>query len=71
MLAEGADVIDIGGESTRPQGAAPVQAAEERRRVVPVVEAILREHPAAVVSVDTVKADVARAARKDARGLAR
>ena len=62
MLAEGADVVDVGGESTRPQGAIPVDGAVERARVVPVIEAILREHPAAVISVDTVKSEVARAA---------
>lgn len=61
LLAEGADLIDVGGESTRP-GAEPVPAAEEARRVVPVVEAIVREWPHALLSVDTVKADVAAAA---------
>jgi dihydropteroate synthase len=62
MLGEGTDVIDVGGESTRPQGTSNVDAAEERRRVVPVVEAIVARFPDAVVSVDTVKSDVARAA---------
>lgn len=61
MLEEGADLLDVGGESTRP-GASPVAAAEEQSRVVPVIEAILREWPWAVVSVDTVKAEVAAAA---------
>lgn len=61
LLAEGADLIDVGGESTRP-GAAPVPAAEEVARVVPVVEAIVRAWPDALVSVDTVKAEVAAAA---------
>ena len=61
LLAEGADVLDIGGESTRPQGATPVDAAEERRRVVPVVTALRRRHPDAFISVDTVKAEVAEA----------
>jgi dihydropteroate synthase len=60
MLAGGADLIDVGGESTRP-GAAPVDAAEEIRRVVPVIEAIKRELDVRV-SVDTSKAAVARAA---------
>jgi dihydropteroate synthase len=59
MLAEGADLIDVGGESTRP-GAAPVDADEERRRVVPVIEALAGE--GARVSVDTMKASVAEAA---------
>ena len=60
MLGEGADIIDIGGESTRP-GYAPVDAAEEMRRVVPVVEA-LRAVSDAPISVDTTKAAVAEAA---------
>lgn len=60
MLGEGADIIDIGGESTRP-GYAPVDAAEEIRRVVPVVEA-LRAVSGAPISVDTTKAAVAEAA---------
>ncbi len=58
MVAEGADVVDVGGESTRP-GAEPVPAAEERRRVVPVIEALA---PHVRVSVDTRKAAVAEAA---------
>lgn len=62
MVAEGADIIDVGGESTRPQGARPVSAAEERARVVPVVEEIVRRFPQVVVSVDTVKSETAAAA---------
>lgn len=58
MLAEGADLIDIGGESTRP-GAAPVSTGEEIRRVVPVIEAIADRCP---VSIDTRHEAVARAA---------
>ena len=58
MVAEGADVVDVGGESTRP-GAEPVSADEERRRVLPVVEALV---PAVRVSIDTAKASVAEAA---------
>lgn len=61
LLADGADVVDIGGESTRP-GAEPVDAAEERRRVVPVIEAVRAQAPMAVISVDTVKAATAEAA---------
>ena len=61
MLDEGAAIIDVGGESTRP-GAAPVPADEELRRVVPVVEAILARRPECLISVDTAKAAVARAA---------
>ncbi|MEX2588168.1 MAG: dihydropteroate synthase [Actinomycetota bacterium] len=60
MLAEGADIIDIGGESSRP-GAAEVPLEEELNRVIPVVEAIAAR-TGAVVSIDTTKADVARAA---------
>ncbi|WP_417493116.1 dihydropteroate synthase [Maricaulis sp.] len=60
MLKNGADVIDIGGESTRP-GAQPVDAAEEMRRVIPVIKT-LREQTAARISIDTCKPDVARAA---------
>ena len=59
MLAEGADLVDIGGESTRP-GAAPVDEAEELRRVLPAVEAAVAA--GAVVSVDTAKGTVARQA---------
>jgi len=63
MLEEGAAIIDIGGESTRP-GAQPVSAQEEMDRVLPVIEAVLRERPEAVVSVDTYKAETARAAMR-------
>jgi dihydropteroate synthase len=58
MISEGAAIIDVGGESTRP-GAVPVSEEEELRRVVPVVEALAGE---AQVSIDTRKAVVARAA---------
>jgi dihydropteroate synthase len=61
LLADGADIIDIGGESSRP-GALPVQDDEERDRVCPVIERILREVPHAFISVDTVKSSVARSA---------
>ncbi|MBA3998975.1 dihydropteroate synthase [Brevundimonas sp.] len=61
LLDQGADVLDIGGESTRP-GADPVNGLEEIVRVVPVVEAIRAERPDAVISIDTMKPDVARAA---------
>jgi dihydropteroate synthase len=60
LLADGADVIDVGGESTRP-GATPVSAEEEIRRVVPVISEIVRSTNAAI-SIDTVKSEVARAA---------
>ena len=58
MIAEGAHVVDVGGESTRP-GATPVDAGEEMRRVLPVIEALAGE---TVVSVDTRKESVARRA---------
>lgn len=61
MLAEGADLLDIGGESTRP-GAAPVDDDEQIRRVVPVIEALRAQRCAAPISVDTTRSDVARAA---------
>lgn len=86
LLDEGADIVDIGGESTRPgarvdpgvpkaepktnsapalkvAGNAPaVNSQEELRRILPVITELKRKHPAAVLSVDTYKADVARAA---------
>ena len=62
LLAEGARILDVGGESTRPGRAESVPAAEELRRVLPVVEGLARSHPDLLVSVDTVKSEVARAA---------
>jgi len=61
MVAEGADLLDIGGESTRP-GHAPVDAAEEIRRVIPVIAAVAAALPDTPISVDTAKPDVATAA---------
>lgn len=61
LLEEGADLLDVGGESTRP-GARPVSQEEERARVVPVVAAIARQWPHILISIDTVKAPVAEAA---------
>ena len=58
MIAAGANIIDIGGESTRP-GADPVDVAEEKRRVIPVIKELAGE---ALISIDTSKADVAAAA---------
>lgn len=60
LIGAGADVLDIGGESTRP-GAAPTDPAEELRRVIPVIEAI-RAESAIPISIDTTKPAVARAA---------
>ncbi|HEX7120134.1 MAG TPA: dihydropteroate synthase [Longimicrobiales bacterium] len=61
LLEDGADLIDVGGESTRP-GAVPVDADVELERVVPVIREIVRRWPDALVSADTVKAVVARGA---------
>jgi dihydropteroate synthase len=61
LFEAGADVVDVGGESTRPRGASRVDAAEESRRVVPVVRG-LRKAGGGAISVDTTKAEVARAA---------
>ena len=58
LVAEGADILDIGGESTRP-GAKPVSLADELARVLPVVQR-LREETTCPISVDTMKAEVAR-----------
>ena len=60
LVAQGAEILDIGGESTRP-GAAPVPAAEELRRVLPVIEKLAALTPVAL-AIDTVKPAVARAA---------
>ena len=65
MLAEGAEIIDIGGESTRP-GAVPVDEAEELRRVIPVIAALAGK---CVISVDTMKARVAREACAAGAGI--
>ena len=72
LLDEGASIIDVGGESTRPgtavagasasQATAAVSEEEERRRIVPVIRDLKKRRPDAVISVDTYKASVARAA---------
>lgn len=61
MLADGADIIDVGGESTRP-GHKLVDAADETSRVVPVIEAIRKAAPDSIISIDTSKAAVAEKA---------
>jgi dihydropteroate synthase len=61
MLDEGAEIIDVGGESTRP-GSDPVSQEEEVRRVVPVIRAILADRPDAIISIDTYRAATAEAA---------
>lgn len=67
MVSEGATLIDVGGESTRP-GAAPVSVDEELKRVIPVVRAIRGELPV-VISVDTSKPEVMQAAAREGAGL--
>lgn len=67
MAAEGADIIDIGGESTRP-GAQPVETHEELRRVIPVIKALHRKIDS-FISIDTSKADVACAAMKEGAAI--
>jgi len=62
LLDDGAAFIDVGGESTRPGVSEPVSEEEERRRVLPVIRDLKRRRPDAVISVDTYKASVARAA---------
>ena len=62
MLDEGADILDIGGESTRPGQQEVVSAAAEQERVLPVIAAILKARPDAVISIDTYKAATAKLA---------
>jgi len=62
LLRDGAGILDIGGESTRPVAREPVSEAEELGRVLPVIEALAERHPSVPLSVDTVKSGVARAA---------
>lgn len=66
LIAEGADILDIGGESTRPGVAVgpnpDISAGEEIRRVIPVIEGVLSAKPDAVISIDTYKSETARAA---------
>lgn len=62
LLDDGADILDIGGESTRPGSRPPVSTQEELDRVLPVIEAVLQERPDTIISVDTYKAKTARAA---------
>jgi dihydropteroate synthase len=62
LVEQGATIIDVGGESTRPDRTTEVPLEEELRRVLPVVEALVRAHRTLLISIDTVKAQVARAA---------
>ena len=61
MLKNGADIIDIGGESTKP-GSKPVSSNEELRRIVPIIKAIKNEYKDILISVDTYKSSVAKKA---------
>jgi dihydropteroate synthase len=61
MLDDGADILDLGGESTRPN-ATPITAHEEQSRVLPVLRAILAARPDAIISIDTYHAETARLA---------
>lgn len=63
FLAAGCDVLDVGGESTRP-GSRPVDAFAEKKRVIPVIQALVRRFPDVLISIDTYKAEVAEAALK-------
>ena len=59
LITQGADIIDIGGESTRP-GAEQVSESEELKRVIPVIEKIRTDNPTILISIDTTKASVAK-----------
>ncbi|NIN35379.1 MAG: dihydropteroate synthase [Gammaproteobacteria bacterium] len=68
MLDQGADIIDVGGESTRP-GSERVDVTEQKARVIPVIEAIRAEVPDAVISIDTTLSDVAESALAAGAGM--
>ncbi|HEY4670463.1 MAG TPA: dihydropteroate synthase [Gemmatimonadaceae bacterium] len=68
MISEGADAIDVGGESTRP-GAKPVPPREELKRVLPVIRGIRSRWSEVAISIDTVKAEVARAALSEGASI--
>lgn len=68
MLTEGADIIDIGGMSSRP-GAEIISPEEEHARVIPVIKSILKHFPDTILSVDTVRASIAREAALAGAGI--
>lgn len=68
MLAEGAAILDLGGFSTRP-GAHEIDKEEERRRIIPVVAALVREYPSAILSIDTFRSSIAEEAADLGAGL--
>ncbi len=61
FISAGAAVLDVGGESTRP-GSQPIEVGEERRRVIPVIKALAREFPEALISIDTYRSAIAEEA---------
>ena len=69
LIEEGADALDVGGESTRPQGAEPVGVDEETLRVLPVVRELARRFPETPISVDTTKSAVAAAALSEGASI--
>jgi len=64
FISAGADILDVGGESTRP-GSQPVEIEEERRRVIPVIRALSKEFPNTLISIDTYKAKIAKEALQE------
>ena len=62
MIKDGADIIDIGGESTRPGDDSSVTAEEEFKRVIPIISSLRKECPSSIISIDTMKPEVAREA---------
>ena len=62
LLDQGADIVDIGGESTRPGKKLPVDEAEECARVLPVIEGVLEQRPGSIISIDTYRSGTARKA---------
>ena len=67
MIADGATILDIGGQSTRP-GSERISTAEELKRVIPVIEAISKKFPGTIISIDTYSSEVAAAAVEAVRG---
>lgn len=68
LIREGADIVDVGGESSRP-GALPVSTAEEIDRVIPLIKHLARKHPSVPISVDTYKPLVARKALEEGASI--
>jgi dihydropteroate synthase len=68
MIADGADILDVGGESSRP-GSDPVSLEEEIRRVIPIVQRIRHEYPDLLISIDTYKAETARRAIREGANI--